>query len=412
MERMTLRRSGDVAAAAAAAAAVGVVGEEEDVVWGLRNFKSSAPPARVLFFAGGYWEDFPAELLKALREAFVAEKAIVEVPAGESLFLFDFARMLQIDPSTCARNPIAWIDVNGRCFFPRVFVGRGVNENGGGAAPSERSNDSEAMSAAGDSRRQRWESLQVLSEGDRCYKIVRSLFLTGMRRFSPHTRITRIRRGLRLKAFMAQAERTKLAGGAANIKFGWYGADASAVAAVAADGFGSPIPGAFLSHASYPYPSSLLSEVDEDGERHIVLCKVIMRSPEKVDFSSPQSHPGSAAAFVCGVDDLEKPRWDLVWGAQMNTNILPQYIVSFKTSDPQRPMTKGAKGEAVNRGLSFPKLFAEMGSSLPSSRVQALQVLYNRFKAGRVSKDIFTAGLRRIVGDRLLRTAIKRCNGR
>ncbi|CAA6657635.1 unnamed protein product [Spirodela intermedia] len=307
MERMTLRRPATWLLPPAAA--VGVVGEEEDVVWGLRNFKSSAPPAR-----------------------------FCSLPAAPG----------KISPRSCS-SIRRWK--------------RGQRERGRRCAVGE-IDESEAMSAAGDSRRQRWESLQVLSEGDRCYKIVRSLFLTGMRRFSPHTRITRIRRGLRLKAFMAQAERTKLAGGAANIKFGWYGADASAVAAVAADGFGSLIPGAFLSHASYPYPSSLLSEVDEDGERHIM---------------------------------------GFVWGAQMNTNILPQYIVSFKTSDPQRPMTKGAKGEAVNRGLSFPKLFAEMGSSLPSSRVQALQVLYNRFKAGRVSKDIFTAGLRRIVGDRLLR---------
>lgn len=255
---MTLSGSSDVAGAA-----VGVVGEEDDVLWGLRNFRSSAPPARVLFFASGDWADFSAVMVEILRAAFAAQMAIVEVPAGESPFVFDFARMVLIDPPTGARNPIAWIDVNGRCFFPRAFVGRGVSENSDGTAPSEISDDSEAMSAAsaasvaGDSRGRRWEHLQVLSEGERAYKIVRKLFLSGMRRFSPDARITRIcrcssLRGSWLRAFMA--ERAKLPGGAADIKFGWYGASASAVAAVAADGFRSPIPGVFLSPHSSPYP--------------------------------------------------------------------------------------------------------------------------------------------------------------
>ncbi|KAM1621366.1 hypothetical protein ACFX1T_019818 [Malus domestica] len=60
------------------------------------NFKRSAAPAR--------------------------RKAVVSVDIEGSTMLFDFVRMLQIDLGAGSQRSIAWIDVNGRPFFPKAFV--------------------------------------------------------------------------------------------------------------------------------------------------------------------------------------------------------------------------------------------------------------------------------------------------
>lgn len=75
-----------------------------------------------------------------------------------------------------------------------------------------------------------------------------------------------------------------------------------------------------------------MSDPDHAGEGHVVLCRVIVGNPEQVDVGSPRCHP-SGDEFDSGVDDLEKPSWYIVWGTRMNTHILPEFVVSFKTSE-------------------------------------------------------------------------------
>lgn len=56
-----------------------------------------------------------------------------------------------------------------------------------------------------------------------------------------------------------------------------------------------------------------------------------MGKSEKVEAGSLQYHP-SSDEFDSGVDDLTTPKWYIVWSTHMNTHILPEYIVSFRSS--------------------------------------------------------------------------------
>ncbi|MCO5581398.1 hypothetical protein L7F22_035282, partial [Adiantum nelumboides] len=76
---------------------------------------------------------------------------------------------------------------------------------------------------------------------------------------------------------------------------------------------------------------AMYSDVDEDGEQHIVLCKVIMGRMEQVLPGSQQFHP-SNEGFDTGVDDAARPKRYIVWSTHMNTHILPLFIISFKLS--------------------------------------------------------------------------------
>lgn len=65
------------------------------------------------------------------------------------------------------------------------------------------------------------------------------------------------------------------------------------------------------------------------GENHVILCRLILGKCEKVQAGSQQLYP-SSPEFDTGVDDVSNPKWYIVWGANMNTHILPECIVSYK----------------------------------------------------------------------------------
>ena len=77
--------------------------------------------------------------------------------------------------------------------------------------------------------------------------------------------------------------------------------------------------------------SASYCDVDENGLRHVVFCRVIMGNMELIHPGSKQFHPGSED-FDSGVDDLENPGHYTVWNMYMNTRIYPEYVVSFKVS--------------------------------------------------------------------------------
>ena len=79
--------------------------------------------------------------------------------------------------------------------------------------------------------------------------------------------------------------------------------------------------------------SAVYSDVDENGEQHMVLCRAIMGNMEQVACGSEQFHP-SSEAYDAGVDNLSNPKRYIVWSTHMNTHILPEYVVSFKLEPP------------------------------------------------------------------------------
>lgn len=75
--------------------------------------------------------------------------------------------------------------------------------------------------------------------------------------------------------------------------------------------------------------SAIYADNDENGDQHVVLCRVILGASELVAYGSDQFHP-SSEEFDTGVDDLVSPRRLIVWSTHMNTHILPLYVVSFR----------------------------------------------------------------------------------
>lgn len=68
---------------------------------------------------------------------------------------------------------------------------------------------------------------------------------------------------------------------------------------------------------------------DEEGLKHLLLCRLILGKPEMISSGSNQSCP-SSNQFDSGVDNLENPRKYVIWSSTMNSYILPSYVVSFK----------------------------------------------------------------------------------
>lgn len=75
------------------------------------------------------------------------------------------------------------------------------------------------------------------------------------------------------------------------------------------------------------------SELDENGEKHVILCRLTLGNVEKMEPDSKQSHP-SGVNYDTGVDDPENPKWYVTWSSNMSTHVLPEFVVSFKPSDP------------------------------------------------------------------------------
>lgn len=71
------------------------------------------------------------------------------------------------------------------------------------------------------------------------------------------------------------------------------------------------------------------SNSDEDGVRHILLCRVILGKQEVVPIGSEQFLP-SSEEFDSGVDNLNSPKKYIMWSTHMNTCVLPEFVISFR----------------------------------------------------------------------------------
>lgn len=87
-----------------------------------QNYMTSALPKRILLRQGGNWKEFPEKIVKLAQFDFRTKKTITEVGYQNQLFLLDFVHMTFIDSKSGLQRPIAWIDDNGRRYFPEVFI--------------------------------------------------------------------------------------------------------------------------------------------------------------------------------------------------------------------------------------------------------------------------------------------------
>lgn len=396
-----------------------------EMVRAFGNFKKSGAPSRFLLLSEDAWVDFALQVFEELKSGFLAGKTTLEVTVDGKAYLFDFLRLVRIDSDTGRHNSIAWIDVHGCCFFPKNAI-----DDTNPVLPSPFHCPPELCEESIEVSSDRWPNAKLLRDDEKFYKIVEQLFLSGIKRFIPNIVITSIHRcsysnnvgNSWLSSFKLHKNLMMVARGNANVKYGWYGTSADSITGIMSHGFRQPNSeqlglaahgtGIHLSPPHSPSASALLSEADENGERHVIFCRVILGNSEKVEAGSSQNHP-SNESFDSGVDDLVNPKWLVVWRSNMNIHILPEYIVSFKPSghSPRSRKQVGVQKSSPWRNLPFFKLFAEIEKSLPSFKIQALETLYNQYKVGKINKEIFIRYIRSIAGDKLLTSTIKSLKG-
>ncbi|XP_042494233.1 inactive poly [ADP-ribose] polymerase RCD1-like isoform X2 [Macadamia integrifolia] len=406
------------------------------------SFRRSGTPSKFMFYKNGSWIDFSDDVFKILKSSFSKGNSIVEVQIAGACYLFDFFQMLQVDLLTGDVRPISWIDIEGKHFFPRESIGEETHsfpevinisskvetetraiqnytkreklplQN----SPDEQTNTCKISYPISMGRRE-WPDVTILKEGEECYSMVKAIFLSGM--ISDHdVTITSIRKCLhsspfalsRLEMYKTQEMMTKADNkGVSNIKLAWHATSAELIPDILSRGFNRPKKlsgsdcygyGIYLSPQGSAYTSALLSKMDHNGEKHLLMCRVIMGNVEKVQQGANQFYP-SSIEFDTGVDDLEKPKWYIVWTSKMNRHILPQFIVSFQSKGypigPSRRITTPTTQETSNS--TFLKLLFKLKSSLPPSKVQELESFHTMYMAGELTNDFFMRQVKLIIGD-------------
>ncbi|KAH7857523.1 hypothetical protein Vadar_013627 [Vaccinium darrowii] len=185
-----------------------------------------------------------------------------------------------------------------------------------------------------------------VEEGDRIHQIIKNCMVTGL---GNDTKVVAIHRNLnsgptgqvRLESFRIFREVVaNKCGGNANVKHAWYGASRDEIYEIIRHGFcriydeGSDSYGfgVYLSPLDSAGDCVSSSVPDEHGMRHMLMCQVLLGKMEEVRVGSNQHEP-SSTEFDSGVDNISAPRKHIIWGAYMNSHILPQYVVSFKMPD-------------------------------------------------------------------------------
>lgn len=269
----------------------------EPLIQNHSNFKRSSCPKRLMFYENGSWVDYSEEVADLLKLGFTEGRPMVEAQVLGYSCLFDFYRMLEIYLESGNQRSIAWIDVDGKCFFPKTFVnscenGRKVElvdgdescpkieidikivENSGnnegvglikdvnlgkrGRIESVEKGKVEENSCSASAKRakivesesqsSRWPKARNLAAEERGYQVVRNLFLSGREIVEPGATITSIHQCVRMgpldkarsEVFSKQMEIMKRARGESNVVFAWYGTSAQGVESILMHGFGIP----------------------------------------------------------------------------------------------------------------------------------------------------------------------------
>ncbi|KAM7468646.1 hypothetical protein LguiB_016208 [Lonicera macranthoides] len=188
-----------------------------------------------------------------------------------------------------------------------------------------------------------------IEEGKNEHQVVKKSFLEGMGTFAEDTDIVAIHKTsysgvtgrARFETFQIFSEAVaKKRGGNSNIKYAWYGSSRDEIYDILSHGFSrcggtenrelhGHGHGIYLSPAKLSADGALSSAVDENGLRHLLLCRVILGNTEAIFPGSKQFKPTSKE-FDSGVDDVLAPRRYIIWSAYMNSYILPSYVISFK----------------------------------------------------------------------------------
>lgn len=278
------------------------------------------------------------------------------------------------------------------------------------------------------------ESIAVeLSNEDRGYEIIHQRFSSAM---GNNTKVVSIHKRNWSSDFVAQARAHSFQlhakalssknhnnGGNSNFKYAWYGSSFERIQQILSRGFSfhdlqdNPISAAICLSPDHSPALSLEKCIpDEDGVKHLLLCRVLLGKSELIHPNSTQNEP-SCDEFDSGVDDFENPKKYIFWSHNMNSLILPEYVLSFTTLPPSphpiegfSKMQNGMKMPA-SPWISFPALISVLGRFLPSDAITLISKYHQEYKERKISRAELIKIVRQIAGDRLLVAVIKSCKG-
>ncbi|KAJ7953615.1 Poly [ADP-ribose] polymerase, partial [Quillaja saponaria] len=263
--------------------------------------------------------------------------------------------------------------------------------------------------------------LNLIKEETLEHQIITKSFFTGMSFLEKDAEIVAIHknqnscsllRQARLESFQIFTKALmKKCGGDANLRFGWYGGSKNDLIHIICHGFNSCSSnltwnsshgiGVCLSPAKFSIDSALSTMEDEDGLRHVLLCRVILGKVEVVNVESKQNYP-SSKDYDSGVDSIAAPRRYIVWNAFMNSHISPDYVISFKCSPP-----KNSPVVPNSPWMGFPSLISILSKMLEPSKIRLLNKCYNDFKKHKIMRREMVNKVKDIAGERLLVAVLK-----
>ncbi|XP_054794974.1 probable inactive poly [ADP-ribose] polymerase SRO5 [Prosopis cineraria] len=269
------------------------------------------------------------------------------------------------------------------------------------------------------------EGFLRLAEGERAHDLIRRRFILGLGTLGAKTEVVAIHRNAcssvtaraRIQSFEVYMRAEEKRRGNANVKYAWYGTSGKEeVREIISHGFcnggktqnnGHFGCGLSLSSDDSPMESLKSSNVDKDGLRHLLLCRVILGRQELVHPGSEQCHP-SSDEYDSGVDSLSAPKKYIIGCTRMNSHIFPEYVISFKV-----PGMKGlTKFEETLKTPSspwmpFPSLISVLSKFLPPSTIALISKFHKDHTEKKISRRELIQKVRQIAGDELLISVIK-----
>lgn len=223
-----------------------------------RNFAHSEVPVRIMFFKNMLWNDFKGQVLESLRYSFASGKTIVSLKIEGLNYAFDFLRMLQVHIQTNNHRSIAWVDKNGKPFFPGKFIDcdfskiaktkdadriskKKLDSNN----DDDDDDDDNDVVIIGVKHASKFPNTRLLTKTEKTYLYVKSLFMNNVVNIDPNASIISIHdlhdsspiARDRWSVFEKQVEITEAARGNANAVYGWYAAPEEKVASIFNNGF-------------------------------------------------------------------------------------------------------------------------------------------------------------------------------
>ncbi|XP_059644263.1 probable inactive poly [ADP-ribose] polymerase SRO5 [Cornus florida] len=269
------------------------------------------------------------------------------------------------------------------------------------------------------------DGLIRVDEGDRGFEIIWRRFFPGLGSIGAQSRVVAMhkyaRSGFTGKArfrsfqIFKQAMENKC-GGNANVKFAWYGASKDEITKIISHGFGhcgKPESNGLYGCGIYLHPENSHLEsvkssiVDEDGVRHVLLCRVILGKTELVHPGSEQCHP-SSEEFDSGVDNLSAPKKYIVWSTHMNSHILPEYVISLKAPSLNGlQMIQNQSTRPNSPWMPFSALISVLSKFLPPRTICLISKYRSYHREKKISRHELIQLIRQLAGDKLLTAVIK-----